>query len=49
MERIFFDRVLVEVDVTRQLQDTMKMTDPQRRVLNQIVWYDYQPVTVALV
>ncbi|KAK4709754.1 hypothetical protein R3W88_004267 [Solanum pinnatisectum] len=44
VERISFARVLVEMDVARELPKKLKMEDPNGRVFEQAVQYEWIPV-----
>ncbi|XP_019235098.1 PREDICTED: uncharacterized protein LOC109215480 [Nicotiana attenuata] len=43
IERISYARILVEVDVTKELPKSIKVKDPKGRVMVQEVWYDWKP------
>ncbi|XP_019257668.1 PREDICTED: uncharacterized protein LOC109235874 [Nicotiana attenuata] len=42
-ERISYARILVEVDVTKELPKSIKVKDPKGRVMVQEVWYEWKP------
>ncbi|KAG5599915.1 hypothetical protein H5410_031285 [Solanum commersonii] len=44
VSRISFARILVKVDVTRQLPKVIKMQDTKGRVIEQKVWYEWKPI-----
>lgn len=43
VERICYARILVEVDVTRELLNVVKVLDPIERLFEQEVVYDWDP------
>lgn len=43
IERISYARLLVEIDVTRELQKKIKVLDPTGRTFEQKVEYDWEP------
>lgn len=43
LERISFARVLIEMDVTKPLPNTIIAKDPNGRIFEQTIWYDWQP------
>ncbi|XP_075075758.1 uncharacterized protein LOC142162812 [Nicotiana tabacum] len=42
--RISYATILVEIDVTRELSNIVKVKDPQGRMFEQALWYDWKPI-----
>ncbi|XP_019250907.1 PREDICTED: uncharacterized protein LOC109229810 [Nicotiana attenuata] len=43
LDRITYARVLIKMDITRELPKSIRVTDPNGRVFNQSVAYDWMP------
>ncbi|XP_059315703.1 uncharacterized protein LOC132066402 [Lycium ferocissimum] len=44
IERISYARVLVEMDITRPLPNTVQVQDPNGKIFDQAVLYDWKPI-----
>ncbi|XP_075076575.1 uncharacterized protein LOC142163212 [Nicotiana tabacum] len=42
-DRVVYARVLIEMDITRPLPGSIKLCDPTRKKIDQIVQYDWKP------
>lgn len=47
MERISYARLLVEMDVTIPLPNSIKVMDTQGKVFEEQIWYDWRPQQCA--
>ncbi|XP_019228707.1 PREDICTED: uncharacterized protein LOC109209818 [Nicotiana attenuata] len=43
IDRISYARILVEIDVTKELPKSVKVKDPKGRIMVQELWYDWKP------